>query len=68
MFHSRDEFVRGKSHVNGIKNSWSFAKRQLAKFNGCASDKFVLRLKECEFRYNHRNEDLFKLVSKIFNR
>ena len=68
VFHSHDEFVRGKSHVNGIENFWSFAKRRLAKFNGYASDKFVLHLKECEFRYNHRNEDLFKLVSKIFKR
>jgi len=68
VFHSRNEFARGKSHVNGIENFWSFAKRRLAKFNGCASDKFVLHLKECEFRYNHRDEDLFKIVSKIFKR
>ena len=68
VFRSHDEFVRGKSHVSGTENFRSFAKRRLAKFNGCASDKFVPHLKECEFRYNHRNEDLFKLVSKIFNR
>ena len=45
VFHSHNEFVRGKSHVNGIENFWNFAKRRLAKFNGCVSDKFVLRLK-----------------------
>ena len=66
VFHSHDEFVRGKSHVNGIENFWSFAKRRLAKFNGCASDKFVLHLKECEFRYNHRDEDLLPVVKKLF--
>jgi len=44
VFHSRNEFTRGKSHVNGIENFWSFAKRRLVKFNGCASDKFVLYL------------------------
>ena len=50
--------VRGKKcHVNGIENFWSFAKRRLAKFNGCSSDAFVLHLKECEFRYNHRNDE-----------
>jgi len=37
VFHSCNEFVRGKSHVNGIENFWSFANRRLAKFNGCAS-------------------------------
>jgi len=68
VFHSRNEFARGKSHVNDIDNFRSFAKRRLAKFNGCASDKFVLHLKECEFCYNHRDEDLFKIVSKIFRR
>ena len=66
VFHSCNEFVRGKSHVNGIENFWSFAKRRLAKFNGCASDKFVLHLKECEFRYNHRDEDLLPIVKKLF--
>ena len=68
VFHSRNELARGKSHVNGIENFRSFAKRRLAKFNGCASYKFVLHHKGCEFRYNHRDEDLFKLVSEIFKR
>ena len=35
VFHCENEFSRGKSHVNGIENFWSFAKRRLAKFNGC---------------------------------
>ena len=45
VFHSENEFARGKSHVNGIENFWSFAKRRLAKFNGCSSAAFVLCLK-----------------------
>jgi transposase-like protein len=68
VFHSGNEFARGKSRVNGIENFWSFAKRRLAKFNGYASDKFALHLKECWFWYNHRGEDLLKLVTKIFKR
>lgn len=48
VFHSENEFARGKCHVNGIENFWSFAKRRLAKFNGCDSDKFVVHLMECE--------------------
>ena len=47
VFHSENEFARGKSHVNGIENFWSFAKRRIAKFNGCNSAAFVLLLKEC---------------------
>lgn len=68
VFHSENEFARGKSHVNGIENFWSFAKRRLAKFNGCASAAFVLHLKECEWRYNHRNEDLLPLLKKLYRK
>jgi len=66
VFHSCSEFVRGKSRVNGIENFRGFAKRRPARFNGCASDKFVLHLKECEFRYSRRNEDLLPIVRKLF--
>ena len=68
VFHSKNEFARGKSHVNGIESFWSFAKRRLAKFNGCASAHFMVYLKECEFRFNHRKEDLVPLVTTIFKR
>ncbi|MCB9801507.1 MAG: transposase [Pseudomonadales bacterium] len=27
VFHSHDEFVRGKAHVNGIESFWSFTKK-----------------------------------------
>ena len=66
VFHSKDEFARGKYHVNEIENFWSFAKRRLAKFNGCSSDAFALHLKESEFRYNHQNDDFLKLIKQIF--
>jgi len=64
VFHSRDEFARGKCHVNGIESFWSYAKRRLAKFNGIASTKFVLHLKECEFRFNNKGQDLFDILCK----
>jgi len=66
VFHSRNEFVHGKSRVNGTGNFRDFAKRGLARFNGCASDKFVLHLKECGFRYSHKNEDLLPIIRKLF--
>jgi transposase len=66
VFHSENEFARGKSRVNGIENFWGYAKQRPAKFHGCASHKFVLHLKDCEYRYNHRNDDLLKLLKKLF--
>ena len=65
VYHSKDEFVRGKSHVNGIESFWSFAKRRLAKFNGIASHKFNLHLKESEFRFNYRNCDIYDKMLMI---
>jgi len=65
VYHGENEFARGKCHVNGIECFWSFAKRRLAKFNGIASHKFDLYIKETEFRYNHRSYDLFKIAKKI---
>jgi transposase-like protein len=64
VFHSENEFARGKCHVNGIESFWSYAKRRLAKFNGIAPSKFVLYLKECEFRFNNKKKDLFAILCK----
>jgi len=68
VFHSENEFARGKNHVNGIECFWSFAKRRLAKFNGIKSDAFLLHLKESEFRFNNRANDLAPIILKLFNK
>jgi transposase-like protein len=68
VFHSHNEFARGKCHVNGIEAFWSKAKRRLSKFNGLSDDKFLLHLKECEFRWNYRKDDLNKIIFNIFKR
>ena len=68
VFHSNNEFTRGKSHVNGIEAFWSFAKRRLQKFNGLKDNKFLLHLKECEFRYNNRDKDLYKILLSIYRK
>jgi len=62
VYHSKDEFVRGKSHINGIESFWSFVKRRMRKKNGVRKDKFLLHLKESEWRWNHRNDDLYKIL------
>ena len=66
VHHGENEFVRGKSHINGIESFWSYAKMRLFKFRGLAKHTFYLHLKECEFRFNHRGENLYKLLLQIF--
>jgi transposase len=63
--HGQDEFVRGTAHINGIEGFWGLAKTRLVKFKGMTSSTFYLHLKECEFRFNHRDEDLYQLLLKI---
>ena len=41
------------THINGIENFWSQAKRTLRKYNGIPKQHFHLFLKECEFRFNY---------------
>jgi transposase len=64
IFHSENEFARGKCHVNGIESFWSFAKRRLAKFNGLTGQTFYLHLKETEFRFNHKNKNIYDILKK----
>lgn len=64
VFHSHNEFSRGKCHVNGIESFWSFAKRRMAKFNGMTDENFYLHLKECEFRFNVPKENIYAILLK----
>ncbi|MBV9957324.1 MAG: IS1595 family transposase [Acidobacteria bacterium] len=63
--HDLDEFVRGTAHINGIEGFWGMAKTRLVKFKGMSPSTFYLHLKECEFRFNHRDEDLYQLLLRI---
>jgi transposase len=65
--HSKQYSDRKGNHVNGIENFWSFSKRRMAKFNGVSRKTFLLHLKECEFRYNHKS-DILNILKRIINR
>jgi transposase-like protein len=66
--HSDDVFAIGDVHINGMESFWSYAKRRLQKFNGVSPKTFYLHLKECEYRFNHRNENLQLLLLKLLER
>ncbi len=63
--HSANEFARGEYHINGIESFWSYAKRRLQKFNGVAKHTFYLHLKETEFRFNHRRDNLYLALLRL---
>lgn len=65
MRHGRNEFARGNNQINGIEGFRGMAKTRLMKFRGMRRPTFYLHLKGCEFRFNHRDEDLYRLLLKI---
>jgi len=68
VHHGKNEFARGNSHINGIESFWGITKVRLAKRRGIKKNFFYLHLKECEFRFNYRNENLYaKLLKMIKN-
>jgi transposase len=60
-----EEFARKHKHINGIEGFWSLAKTRLAKFRGLNKETFYLHLKECEFRYNYRSQNLYLQILKL---
>ena len=62
--HGENEFANGHNHINGIENFWGLCKVRLAKFRGVHKHTFYLHIKECEFRYNYRNQNLYPILLK----
>ncbi len=65
--HSKNELANSKNHINGIENFLGYAKHRLPKFKGIKKENFLLRLKECEFRYNTKTtqEDLYQKLLRL---
>jgi len=68
VHHGKNEFARGTQHINGIESFWSYAKRRLRKFNGISKNTFTLHLKECEFRFNHKDQNLYDIILKMLQK
>jgi transposase len=66
--HGENEFAVGHNHINGIENFWGLCKVRLAKFRGVHKHNFYLHIKECEFRYNLRNQNLYLFLLNNFRK
>ena len=66
--HGSNEFAKGANHINGIESFWGYAKHRLNKFKGLPRHTFYLHLKETEFRFNHRKENVYKILLKLLRR
>ena len=61
-------FSQGRVYINGLEGFWSFAKERLMKHHGISPKRFPLYVKELEFRYNYRKEDLFPLIVNLITK
>jgi transposase-like protein len=68
IHHAKNEFARGKNHVNGIESFWSYTKRRMNKFNGIRKDKFIFHLKESEFRFNYRGKEMKRMLRLLIKK
>lgn len=57
---------RTKNHINGIEGFWSYAKHILYNYRGVSRYHFPMYLKEIEYRFNHRSENVFKQFLKLY--
>ena len=58
---------KGRDHINGIEGFWSYAKHWLYHYRGVPKKNFHLYLKETEWRFNHRNENVVTLLRKLLS-
>ncbi|HRO47882.1 hypothetical protein [Agriterribacter sp.] len=50
-----------------ITGFWKYTKSRLQKFRGMNKNTLYLHIKECEFRYNLRNDDILIVLTDIIN-
>jgi len=61
----RKTLVEYNKHINGIEGFWSYAKERFMKYHGIGKHNYYWYLKEMEFRFNYRDEDVFKKLVNI---
>lgn len=62
--HSKDAFVSGPVHINGIEEFWGMADLMPAKPKGLPKYIFYLHTKETEWRHDHRSKILLSQCRK----
>ncbi|NCD24613.1 MAG: transposase [Deltaproteobacteria bacterium] len=51
--------------IDSTKGFWSFSKDWFRRLKGISPRNFPLYIKELEFRYNHKNEDIFPILAEF---
>lgn len=65
--HAKEEYVRGKNHINGLEGFFGYLKRQLASRGGIRRQRLPYYLAEYVWRYNYRKLPIKKQVERLLN-
>ena len=63
--HDKELVDNQRNHINGIESFRAYVKNKLSKFYGIRPEYFYLYLKEYEFRFNNRNQNIEQLLLNI---
>ncbi len=63
--HDKELVDENHNHINGIEGFWSFAKERFHKYHGIDKENYPFYVKEMEFRFNNRNNNVYKLLIDI---
>ena len=66
--HTANVFATQTCHINGIESFWSSAKTRLMKRRGIRPAHLYWHLKECEFRFNYRQENLCRMLLALLRK
>ncbi len=65
---TRETISSTRPVFDDISGFWGHTKSRLLKFRGLNKNTLYLHVKECEFRYNFRNEDLLGILMNIIDK
>ena len=51
-----------------IDNFWSYTQSRLKKFYGISKETYYLHLRECQFRFNLRGQDIYEVLCQMLKR
>lgn len=65
--HSKTFSTKRHNHINGIEGFWPYVKHKLYNYREISGVNFPLYLKEMEYRFNHRKENIFESIMKLYS-
>lgn len=61
-FKRNSKIIKVDHQYNNIVTFWNYFEKALLKYKGVKNDSFIYFLKECEFKYNHTQEEAIELL------